>query len=402
MIVCALIPRLPLLIALRHARRPPDAVAALGSAPGDPQIIGTPTAAAAAHGIRDGLRVGEALARCPHLEIIPPDPAAVAAEHERLLSSLENIGAAVEAGVEGTAYFRAAGLERLYGGVGGVVARTRRALPVGLGGLVGAAPTRFTALQAARTASPREPRVVPPCDAAGFLAPLPVEELPLDPRTAAGLRDLGIRRVGQLAALSHRHALERLGFAEVHAWYAARAGDDRPLRPRTPPGELHAHMGFADPVGSLPTLQAAMRLLLGDLAGAARARGTSLRTLTLRVMLEGNGSWSHTVTLREATCDPARLATACLRLLERVTAPATAVEVRGDASGGPAHGQLSVLSIGADERARRMDQAAGQVRARLGDDALMRAVEMEPRSRLPEHRWALVPFDTSPHPGPSA
>ena len=137
MIVCALIPRLPLLIALRHARRPPDAVAALGPAPGDPQIIGTPTAAAAAHGIRDGLRVGEALARCPHLEIIPPDPAAVAAEHERLLSSLENIGAAVEAGVEGTAYFRAAGLERLYGGVGGVVARTRRALPVGLGGLVG-------------------------------------------------------------------------------------------------------------------------------------------------------------------------------------------------------------------------------------------------------------------------
>lgn len=161
-------------------------------------------------------------------------------------------------------------------------------------------------------------------------------------------------------------------------------------------------MGFADPVGSLPTLQAAMRLLLGDLAGAARARGTSLRAVTLRVMLEGNGSWSHTITLREATCDPGRLSTACLRLLERITAPATAIEARGDATGGPAHGQLSVLSIGADERARRMHQAAGQVRARLGDDALMRAVEMEPWSRLPEHRWALVPFDTSPLPGPSA
>jgi hypothetical protein len=35
-------------------------------------------------------------------------------------------------------------------------------------------------------------------------------------------------------------------------------------------------------------------------------------------------------------------------------------------------------------------EAARQVRSSQGDDALLRAVEIEPWSRLPERRWALV------------
>ena len=402
MIVCVLLPHLPLRVALRTARRPLDAVAVLGPSPGEPQVVGLPTDAAAEHGIRPGLRVGEALARCPELQIIPPDPAGVAAEHARLLARLEAMGAAVEPGPDGVAFFRADGLKRLYGGLPGVVSRARGALTVGLDGRVGAASTRFCALHAARQATTRAPRVVHPDEVEGFLAPLPIESLPLDPRTADELRGLGLLTVGDLAALSHRHALERLGFAQVHAWHAARGVDDRPLRPRPPANELRAHMGFADPVGSLPTLQAAARLLLGDLAAATRARGTSLRSLVIRVTCEDDGSWSHTVTLREPTCDADGMATAALHLLERVTAPATAIEVSGDASGPASHGQLSVLHLGASERALRMHQAAGQVRTRMGDHTLMRAVELEPWSRLPEHRWALVPFDTSPHRTPSA
>jgi hypothetical protein len=33
------------------------------------------------------------------------------------------------------------------------------------------------------------------------------------------------------------------------------------------------------------------------------------------------------------------------------------------------------------------------VRTALGDEVILRAVEVEPWSRLPERRWALVPYD---------
>ena len=51
--------------------------------------------------MRAGLRLGEALARCPTLRLVAPDPAGVADAWERKVRALENIGAAVESGPPG-------------------------------------------------------------------------------------------------------------------------------------------------------------------------------------------------------------------------------------------------------------------------------------------------------------
>ena len=95
MIAAVHVPRLPLLVALLGARRPLDAPVALGPAPGAPQVIGLCTPAAEAHGVRPGLRVGEALARCPELDLVAPDPEAAAEAAERTLCRLEAAGFAV-------------------------------------------------------------------------------------------------------------------------------------------------------------------------------------------------------------------------------------------------------------------------------------------------------------------
>lgn len=402
MIVAVLLPRFPLLVALLGARRPLDVPAALGPGPGEAAVVGPCTPAAAAEGVVPGLRLGEALARCPSLELVQPDPAAVSEAHERLLARLEGIGAAVEPVEPGVACFAADGLERLHGGLAGVVRQARMSLPVGADGRIGVAPSRFAALQAAHTAPPRRPLVVHAHEVRDFLDPLPVDRLPLDARTVAGLHDLGLRTIGAVAALPRAAALERLGFAAIGAWHLARGEDDRPLRPRRPPQPLQAHIAFPEPVGSLPALQAALRLLLGQLAGTARGHGTALRALTLRARLGDDGSWVHEVTLREATTDVDRLALSALPCLERVHAPIATLTVRADASGSQAGGQLSVVRAGQAEHARRVGEAVGQVRAALGDQAVLRAVELEPWSRLPERRWALIPFDTSADHDPSA
>ena len=146
MIVTAVIPRFTLLVALLAARRPMDAAIALGPQPGDVQVVGQCTPVAAEAGVRPGLRVGEALACCPHLELVVPDPGAAEHAAEEVTERLEAIGAAVQPGyAAGSWTFDSWGLERLHGGLQGVLRHVRAALPVGADGRIGAAPTPFAA-----------------------------------------------------------------------------------------------------------------------------------------------------------------------------------------------------------------------------------------------------------------
>ena len=156
MIVCVQLPRFPLAVAAGGREALAAGPVALAPEPGREPVIGEVSAAAEAQGVRPGLRLGEALARCPTLRLVPPDPAGVADAWEVVLARLESIGAAVEPGPPGVAWFAADGLRRLHGGdLDGVLAATRKAL--GARARIGAAPSRFAALAAARRARARRP-----------------------------------------------------------------------------------------------------------------------------------------------------------------------------------------------------------------------------------------------------
>src|SRR3954468_3341387 len=151
MIVCVLLPRFELSVAAGGRAELGRGPVALAPGRAREPLIGEAPAAAEAHGVQAGLRLGEALARCPTLRLVAPDPAGVADEWDRLLATLEGIGAAVEDGRPGLAWFDARGLRNLYGGtVEGVIAAARRALSTSA--RLGAAPSRFAALAAASKA----------------------------------------------------------------------------------------------------------------------------------------------------------------------------------------------------------------------------------------------------------
>ena len=129
MIVCVLIPRFALAVAAGGRDVLAAGPVALAPEPGREQFIGEVSAAAEAYGVRAGLRLGEALARCPTLRLVAPDPAGVADAWEAHVRALEGIGAAVEPGAPGTAWFAAGGIRALHGGtLEGVLAAARRAL----------------------------------------------------------------------------------------------------------------------------------------------------------------------------------------------------------------------------------------------------------------------------------
>src|ERR1700740_2143840 len=105
MVVCVYLPRFELAFAAGGARALVGQALALAPLPGAEQRVGEVSGAADALCVRRGMALGEALARCPDLTLVPADPVGVEEAWEATISSLESIGAAVEPARPGLAYF---------------------------------------------------------------------------------------------------------------------------------------------------------------------------------------------------------------------------------------------------------------------------------------------------------
>ena len=309
MIVCVLIPRFELAVAAGSREALAAGPVALAPEPGREQLIGEVSAAAEAYGLKAGLRLGEALARCPTLRLVSPDPAGVADEWDRLLAALEGIGAAVEDGRPGLAWFDARGLRNLYGGsVEGVIAAARRALNTSA--RLGAAPSRFAALAAASKARVRRPEIAPdgPGRLAAYLAPLPVGLLGTRPETESlpeTLERFGIRTLGELTKLPRAALADRFGAAGPTARDLAR-GKDRPLRPRHPSERLEERLELPESASGLQ-LERALGLLIDRLLARRERRGRSLRAAVLSAKLVEGGTWRIARDLPRGAADPRRM-----------------------------------------------------------------------------------------------
>jgi len=110
-IACLSIPSFELKAAIR--KRPAVAVrpAALAPEPDGDGRVGPVNAAAEAAGVQPGMRLGEALATCPALVLVEPDPAAAELAWEEIVQSLEDAGFSVEPATGGVAYFETRGVE---------------------------------------------------------------------------------------------------------------------------------------------------------------------------------------------------------------------------------------------------------------------------------------------------
>ncbi|WBU38562.1 DNA polymerase Y family protein [Homoserinibacter sp. YIM 151385] len=245
------------------------------------------SAAARHEGVRRGLRVREAQARCPGLRVLAYDAALDARAFEPVIAGLEAVLPGVHPVRPGTLAVAARGPARYYGGeqaaalailaaVGELGVRRARA---------GVAEGLFAAERAAR--APREDApvtIVPAGDAAAFLAPLPVRLLE-QPELVQLLPRLGIRTLGEFAALGEAEVAERFGpgGARLHALAGGR--DLRAATPRIPPRDLDAEARFEPPLERVDQVAFALRAPAAALVdGLLEER---LVATALRVVLTG-------------------------------------------------------------------------------------------------------------------
>lgn len=396
-IACLSIPGFELRAALRRTPARALRPAALAPAPGKEQLLGPVTATAEALGLQPGMRLGEALATCPQLELVERDPAAAGEAWERILRSLEDAGFAVDPAEPGCVFFETRGVERLYGGLEPALRRALAAVGSAWDARIGAAERRFAALAASSVARPGQLLVVSAERTEEFLAPLPLSLLPLERGSdAAGLRAeleaLGIRSLGQLAGLPGSSVAERLGPSGRRAWRLARGGAAAKIRGRRPPVELFEAIEFPEAIANELTLRRAFGALLDTVLARPERRDRFVRKVALSARLAAGGSWRRTVTLRDPTADRERIRAALAPKLAELPAPVVELRlslVQLTESDGQ---QLELLAAGAEDR-RRLSEGLRQVRASTGSGSVCTVVEVAPWSRIPEARALLVPKD---------
>jgi protein ImuB len=390
-IACILIPGFELRAALRGKTRLLLQPAALAPLPGTRPEIGAVTAVAERTGVRPGMLLSEALGMCPALVLVDQDPAGTEQAWEEIVAGVESEGFAVEPTSPGCLYVETRTVERLYGGIEGVLGKALAAIGPGWDARAGAAERKFAALAAASVARAGQALVVSSDETPAFLAPLPLGVLPFERERSEELEGLGMRTVGQLAALPGAAVAERLGPEGRRAWQLARGGGRSRVRPRRPPAEIAERLEFPEPVDNELTVRRALGALVERALDRSERGGRAVRKAALSARIVGGGSWRRTLTLREPTAEPGRLRVALGSKLAELPAPVTSLGLELVELAEWAGWQLELVKSEGRELQSLLKEGLRQVRSSAGMGAVATVVEVAPWSRIPEQRALLVP-----------
>ncbi|APT93178.1 DNA polymerase [Corynebacterium phocae] len=380
----------------------PDAVAVVHSY----RVVAC-SAQARAQGVRRGMRIRQAQAVCPDMEIMDHNPDRDGAVFSALSESLDDVASSVEVLRPGLAVVDAGAAGRFHGSehkaLEMMMDATARA---GVDVQIGAADELATAIIAARQG---HGNLVPAGKSPEFLSSCPVSVLAAE--TALGCPQefveqcfrLGIRSLGDLAVLPAAQVTTRFGAPGMLAHRIATAAPDRRVAPELPGTQFAVALRPEDPIERVDAAAFAARQLAAQLHATLAAAGMVCLRLTVAAELVDGTQIERTWRTREA-------------LSEHATADRVRWQLDGWLSRAQAHAgegsaiaelQLIPVEISPPGAAGLWDNGANEEQARRVIARVQSQLGMEkvvaPRSaggRGVEERIELVPFGEQRDPVP--
>ena len=246
------------------------------------------SSAARAAGVRRGLRRREAAARCPQLHVATADADRDARFFEGVIAAVDDQVPRAEVLRPGLLVLPTRGAARYFGSEEQAAERLIDAVAAaGAECQVGIADQLSTAVFAARAG-----RVVEPGGDARFLSVLSIRQLATEPSLSGPGREeltdllwrMGIRTIGQFAALSRTDVASRFDADGVTAHRFARGEPERGPSGREPPPELEAVLDCDPPIDRVDAAAFAGRSLAGALHQTLMAAGVGCTRLAIHAV----------------------------------------------------------------------------------------------------------------------
>ncbi len=285
---------------------PVVAAMAAGEVPGhvpaavhDGRRVVAVSAVARAAGVRRGMRRRYAQEACPGLELLAADPGRDVRGFEPVAAAAETVVSGIEIARPGLVLVPARGAGRYHGSEEALAAELvgQVAVLAGYEAQVGIADGAGAAVLAARAA-----RIVPTGGTPAFLAPLGLAELvhvaAQDAERVADLVGLlgrlGLRTLGDLAALPRDDLFARFGDLGAWAHDVAAGVDDRPTALRRLEPDVAVVVDLDPPVERLEATAFAARGLAEALHEQMVARGVACGRLEITAQTEGGQELART------------------------------------------------------------------------------------------------------------
>ncbi len=341
-------------------------------------------------GVTSAMPMVRARRLCPHAAFVPNDFEAYSDYSRRIRDVFDSITPLVEPLSLDEAFLDVSGSIRLFGDpatIGGEIKRRIRRL--GLACTVGVAPNKFLAKLASTCAKPDGFLTVRSTEIEGFLHPLPITALwGVGEQTGESLRRLGLRTVGDVAAMPRRTLERAVGDAlGSHLHELSNGIDARPVVPDEPARSIGSEETFVQDLDSGDDILRELLRLSDRTAGRLRSKGLCGRTITIKVRFSNFKTITRSRTLpAEVDTTPEVFAVAkdLFSALDpdRPRIRLLGVSVTGLAAGPPRR-QLDLLSGGDKSPGERWGGAAravDEIRDRFGSEAVTPASLLD---RLP-------------------
>jgi DNA polymerase-4 len=359
---------------------------------GDRGVVAAASYEARVFGVRSAMPSFQARRLCPHAVFVPARHGRYRQISDAVHLLLLGITPLVERLGLDEAFLDVTGARRLLGDGATIATALRRRVheELGLWCSVGVAPRKLTAKLASEAAKPRAGSagvrpgagvvVVEPAGELAFLHRHPVEALAgIGPATHPRLRRLGVRTVGDLAALPPGTLEAALGQAAGRGLSAlARGQDDRAVVPAGRPKSISSEETFPRDRHSVEALEPDVVRQADAVATRLRRAGLAGRTVHLKIRF---GDF-RTITRSSTVAQPLERGHEVTRVVRRLLATVdVSAGVRLLGVGVSSLVEAGTVQLRLDERGpgwAEVTAAVDAVRRRFGDDAVLPATVVPP------------------------
>ena len=200
---------------------------------------------------------------------------------------------------------------------------------------VGAGTSKSVAKIASDLEKPNGLVVVPPGNERDFLAPLPIARLwGVGPRTETRLRRIGVRTIGEMAALDTAWVAARLGNWGVTLHALALGVDTRPVNPERERKQVSQETTFPRDVADPGEILATVSELAASVSDRLRRHGLRGRTVAIKLRDADFQTRTRQLTLPAPCDDPESIDSAARQLLSRELHPDQSLRLVGVAVSG--------------------------------------------------------------------
>jgi DNA polymerase-4 len=327
-------------------------------------------------GVRSAMPSATARRLCPAAIFVPPDFTAYREASARAFAVLRRYTPVIEPLSLDEAFLDLSGSREARARPEEVGRRLKAEVFEATGGLtasVGVATSKVVAKIASDLRKPDGLVVVVPGTEADFLAPLPLRMLPgLGPATERRLDGLGLRTVGDIAALPTEVLTARVGSSGAGLKALALGDDPRPVTVPGLPKSISREVTFERDVVDPQSLRRTVRGLAQDVTQSVRRQRLWARTVRLKVRFAGFETHTFQATLSTPTdLDDDFLSTAD-QLLGHALAERRPVRLVGIGAANLLEATQDSLFDADRSRRRALDGALDQLRQRFGPAAVRR------------------------------